>query len=50
MTTVNILESIRNLKKKPVLIFSSTNKVYGDVNDVKTKMKHIDIILKVKNF
>ena len=50
MTTVNILESIRNLKKKPVLIFSSTNKVYGDVNDVKTKSETYRYNFKSKKF
>ena len=50
MTTVNILESIRNLKKKPVLIFSSTNKVYGDVNDVKTKNETYRYNFKSKKF
>ena len=35
--TLNILESIRKIssKKKPVLIYASTNKVYGDLVEIK---------------
>lgn len=29
--TFNVLEAIRSLKKRPILVFSSTNKVYGDL-------------------
>lgn len=32
LSTINILDYIRNLKKKPLLIYSSTNKVYGNLN------------------
>lgn len=35
--TFNILESIRTSKSKPVLIYSSTNKVYGGLEDVEIK-------------
>ncbi|OGK56339.1 CDP-paratose 2-epimerase [Candidatus Roizmanbacteria bacterium RIFCSPLOWO2_02_FULL_38_10] len=31
----NILEAIRNSKNKPILLYASTNKVYGDLGDVK---------------
>ncbi len=31
--TINILEAIRLVKKKPILIYSSTNKVYGDLSN-----------------
>ncbi|WP_300438981.1 GDP-mannose 4,6-dehydratase [Christiangramia sp.] len=33
--TFNILEAIRKTEHKPSLIFTSTNKVYGDLNDLK---------------
>ncbi|TSC94440.1 MAG: CDP-paratose 2-epimerase [Parcubacteria group bacterium Athens1014_10] len=33
--TLNILEAIRESKKRPSLIYSSTNKVYGAMEDVK---------------
>jgi CDP-paratose 2-epimerase len=33
LSTINILESIRKFSKKTVLIFSSTNKVYGDLKN-----------------
>ena len=33
--TLNILEAIRKSSKDPILIFASTNKVYGKLNDVK---------------
>ncbi len=33
--TVNLLEAIRNSTHKPSLIFTSTNKVYGNLADVK---------------
>jgi len=32
VSTINILNYIKNLKKKPLLIYSSTNKVYGNLN------------------
>nr|HAT8714817.1 SDR family NAD(P)-dependent oxidoreductase [Legionella jordanis] len=32
--TFNLLEAIRNSSQKPPLIFTSTNKVYGDLNDL----------------
>ena len=34
--TFNILEAIRNSKSKPALLYSSTNKVYGGMEDIKT--------------
>ncbi len=35
--TVNLLEAIRKSQHKPSLIFTSTNKVYGDLNDIELK-------------
>lgn len=35
--TVNILEAIRNTETPPPLIFTSTNKVYGGLDDVVTR-------------
>jgi CDP-paratose 2-epimerase len=32
--TLNVLEAIRNLENPVPLIFTSTNKVYGDLNDI----------------
>ena len=32
--TLNLLESIRRLRKPPVLVFTSTNKVYGELSDI----------------
>ncbi len=32
--TFNVLEAARNSSQKPVIIYSSTNKVYGDLEDV----------------
>lgn len=34
--TFNVLEAVRKSTKKPVLVFASTNKVYGGMEDVKT--------------
>ena len=34
--TFNVLEAVRNSKNKPILFESSTNKVYGGMEDVKT--------------
>ena len=34
--TFNVLEAIRNSKSKPILTYSSTNKVYGGMEDIKT--------------
>tara|TARA_B100000787_G_C16196103_1_gene300951 strand:+ start:2679 stop:3716 length:1038 start_codon:yes stop_codon:yes gene_type:complete len=33
LSTINILEGIRKFSKKTILIFSSTNKVYGDLSN-----------------
>ncbi len=33
--TFNVLEAVRSQKRKPILIFSSTNKVYGDLEGLK---------------
>lgn len=33
--TFNILEAIRNSKNKPILLYTSTNKVYGALEDLK---------------
>lgn len=35
--TFNLLEAIRKSSSKPPLLFTSTNKVYGDLNDIKMK-------------
>ncbi|HKQ38463.1 MAG TPA: SDR family NAD(P)-dependent oxidoreductase [Verrucomicrobiae bacterium] len=35
--TLNLLEAIRNATNPPPLIFTSTNKIYGDLNDVALK-------------
>ncbi len=35
--TLNLLEAIRKSKKNPILIYSSTNKVYGDLEGVPVK-------------
>ncbi len=35
--TFNVLEAIRKSEHKPPLIFTSTNKVYGDLNDLNMK-------------
>jgi CDP-paratose 2-epimerase len=32
--TLNVLEAIRQSKKKPVILYSSTNKVYGDLHSL----------------
>lgn len=32
--TLNVLEAIRNSEHKPTLLFTSTNKVYGDLEDI----------------
>lgn len=33
--TFNVLEAVRNSKRKPILLFASTNKVYGGMEDIK---------------
>src|SRR3989344_1980642 len=33
--TFNILEAIRNSQNKPILLYTSTNKVYGELEDLK---------------
>jgi len=35
--TFNVLETIRQSKNRPLIIFSSTNKVYGSMKDVRVK-------------
>ncbi len=35
--TINLLEAIRKSENKPSLVFTSTNKVYGNLNDIKIK-------------
>ncbi len=35
--TINLLEAIRKSSKKPILIYSSTNKVYGDLEGISIK-------------
>jgi CDP-paratose 2-epimerase len=39
LSTINLLESIRKFSKQTILIFSSTNKVYGDLNDLNYSVK-----------
>jgi CDP-paratose 2-epimerase len=36
--TLNLLEAIRNSVHRPSLVFTSTNKVYGDLEDIKMVM------------
>ncbi len=36
--TFNVLESIRKSNKKPILIYASTNKVYGGMEDIKIEL------------
>jgi CDP-paratose 2-epimerase len=36
--TLNLLEALRKLENPPPLVFTSTNKVYGDLKDVKLQM------------
>jgi CDP-paratose 2-epimerase len=38
--TLNLLEALRKLDSPPPLIFTSTNKVYGDLADVKLRLRH----------
>jgi len=38
--TLNLLEALRRLDSPPPLIFTSTNKVYGDLADVKLRLRH----------
>lgn len=33
--TLNLLEALRSVKNPPPLVFTSTNKVYGELNDIK---------------
>jgi CDP-paratose 2-epimerase len=35
--TLNVLEAARHAPKKPIVIYSSTNKVYGDLEDVRVE-------------
>jgi CDP-paratose 2-epimerase len=37
--TLNLLEAIRNSEKQPPLVFTSTNKVYGGLEDLKVILK-----------
>jgi CDP-paratose 2-epimerase len=37
--TINLLEAIRKAEKQPPLVFTSTNKVYGDLEDMKVILK-----------
>ncbi|MEL6593552.1 MAG: SDR family NAD(P)-dependent oxidoreductase, partial [Bacteroidota bacterium] len=38
--TFNVLEAIRELNIKPLVLYSSTNKVYGKMADVKTVLRN----------
>lgn len=44
--TFNVLEAVRKAKKPPVLIYSSTNKVYGDLEELKIYEKKAQYALK----
>lgn len=46
--TINILEAIRCSKKKPILLYSSTNKVYGSLKEVITIEKEREYCYKEK--
>lgn len=37
--TFNVLEAVRSAKKKPILIYTSTNKVYGKLDGIPVKEK-----------
>ncbi len=37
--TLNLLEALRSLPDPPPLVFTSTNKVYGDLRDVRLRMR-----------
>ncbi len=37
--TLNLLEALRSLDQAPPLVFTSTNKVYGDLNEVRLRMR-----------
>ncbi|HYG35462.1 MAG TPA: NAD-dependent epimerase/dehydratase family protein [Clostridia bacterium] len=37
--TLNLLEALRSLEEPPPLVFTSTNKVYGDLNDVRLRQQ-----------
>lgn len=41
--TINVLEAIRKSRKKPILLFASTNKVYG-------KMEEVEVLEKKKRY
>ena len=49
ISTINLLEGIRKFSKDTVLIFSSTNKVYGDLNNFNYIEKDTRFTIK-KNF
>ncbi len=46
LATINLLESIRKFSKKTILIFSSTNKVYGDLKNFNYIEKKTRFIIK----
>ncbi len=39
--TLNLLEALRSLEQPPPLLFTSTNKVYGDLSDVKLRRSRL---------
>ncbi|MEN6522010.1 MAG: GDP-mannose 4,6-dehydratase [Armatimonadota bacterium] len=48
--TLNLLEALRSVKNPPPLVFTSTNKVYGELNDIKlhrngTRYEPVDPLL-----
>jgi CDP-paratose 2-epimerase len=38
--TFNLLEAVRNTKQEPIILYSSTNKVYGGMTDIKITEKN----------
>ncbi|MDB5037679.1 MAG: NAD-dependent dehydratase [Bacteriovoracaceae bacterium] len=51
--TLRLLEALRKLKNPPPLIYTSTNKVYGNLNDVtlqETKTRYEPIESEIKNY
>lgn len=46
MGTFNVLEAIRQSKNKPILIYSSTNKVYGELENIPIEEKKTRYVFK----
>jgi CDP-paratose 2-epimerase len=43
--TLNVLESARHQSRKPIVVFTSTNKVYGGLDDVRVEEKELRYVL-----